>query len=177
MQRTNIYTTFIHYSETNEVTYNEEPVQSPPSPGGHQEQSHDDGGFPVHDQYEEEAPSEPNVDDFALIREWNAKRREQLNERETEEQSKRAANRDAARKELAAFYEEKTKNRIVKLKANRKHEATMHDERDQASNYSNPFERVVKLVDLGMEAEGKDKSRFQSVLIQLKAKPLSETRA
>jgi hypothetical protein len=55
------------------------------------------------------------------------------------------------------------------------HTATIED-RDKANDYANPFERVVKLVDLSVEPEGKDKSRFKSVLIQLKAKSLSDTR-
>ncbi len=117
------------------------------------------------------------MDDFALIREWNAKRREALNLKESAEAAKRGQNRDAARKELAAFYDEKTKARIAKLKVNRQTEKTAAAEQDKAGNYTNPFERVVKLVDLSLEPEGKDKSRFKSVLIQLKAKPLSETRA
>jgi hypothetical protein len=158
------------------------------------------------------APLSPavNEDDLKLIREWNAKRRVELNQRESEEAAKRAKNRDNARKvmmkfnslrkshpscftdrsllpllanhyyyypqELSSFYDEKQKSKVLKLKSNRQLEKAEVEKRDAASSSSNPFEKVVKLVDLNIEAEGKDKSRFKSVLIQLKAKALTETR-
>ena len=134
------------------------------------------GGERVEEDVFAAAEEEEEVDEFALIREWNMKRREQLDEKEKIEAENRVALREKARAALQAHIDEKQHAKELKQKSNRDIEAAILEDREAENSYENPFERVVKLIDLSIDTEAADTTRMKSVLIHLKDKPLSETR-
>ena len=98
------------------------------------------------------APATPVVDEFKFTREWNMQFRERCEAKDKEAMEKKKELLSAGAEELNKWKEE----RANKLKAKADMEC------------ANPWERVVKLVDMSAEVD-RDMSRMKQVMIRMKS--------
>lgn len=117
-------------------------------------------------------------DDYAIIRQWNAKWREHLAEKDAQHNARKAEIMAEARAALDTYYELRQKTKDAKATLNRQEEAQLLEDLEQDKHLENPWKRVVKMVELNQEIDKtkKDVGRFKSILIKLKEKPLSASR-
>lgn len=117
-------------------------------------------------------------DEYAILRQWNAKWREHLAAKDAEQNEKKAELISQARDSLKNYYELKRKTFEERCKANREEESRLITDQEEEKHLENPWKRVVKMVELNREVDKtkKDTDRFKSVLIRLKDKPLYASR-
>jgi len=120
--------------------------------------------------------AEGSDEDDGALRTFERKWRAMLEEKDAQFAEKRESLREAARKELAQFKDEKAAGAASKAKANRESESVFMQSIDDALTAANPWERIATLVDVNAQArDGDDEpdvSRLRSLLIQLKSTPM-----
>merc|ERR1719353_570947 len=96
--------------------------------------------------------------------------------KEDEEKEGLAARKAEAQEKLASWGDTRKEKNTRKQKDNRNDEAEkLRNARDAKESGTNPFERVVSLIDCSVDAdtEKRDVSRMKELLIQLKHEPLA----
>mmetsp|Transcript_18413 Transcript_18413/g.38339 ORF Transcript_18413/g.38339 Transcript_18413/m.38339 type:complete len:165 (+) Transcript_18413:31-525(+) len=117
-------------------------------------------------------PPIPHEDDTSAMATWNAEWMEKLSARKNKENEAKAKAIEQAGKDLEQFVAERDASRESKMSKNRSEEQVKLEALEADLESDNPWERVVKLVDLQQEGEGSDVSRMRSILIQLKNEPI-----
>mmetsp|Transcript_11368 Transcript_11368/g.15550 ORF Transcript_11368/g.15550 Transcript_11368/m.15550 type:complete len:135 (+) Transcript_11368:102-506(+) len=108
--------------------------------------------------------------------ELQAKFNEAIRQREEQEASKLAENKERAKEALENFEAERQTKLRESMQNNREAEQLLMEQLASDIESENPWDRIVSLVDLqtGMSDETLDVSRMRQVLIQLKNSPPSK---
>ena len=114
----------------------------------------------------------PVEEETSAMATWNAEWMEKLQNRKNAENEAKSTAIEQAGKDLAQFVAERDAGRESKMSKNRSEEQVKLEALEADLESDNPWERVVKLVDLQQEGEGSDVSRMRSILIQLKNEPI-----
>ena len=109
----------------------------------------------------------PAEDEFKFTREFNMKFRERCDAKDREAMEKKQEIMKAAREELLAWSENRKKMLEKKREMNREEEKKVTEGMKEDEACSNPWERVVKLVELNAEREH-DLNRMKQVIIRMK---------
>ena len=109
----------------------------------------------------------PVVDEFKFTREWNMQFRERCEAKDKAAMDKKKEILSAAAEELNNWKEERSKKLVAKKEMNREEEAKVLESAKADMECANPWERVVKLVDMKSEGEH-DMSRMKQVMIRMK---------
>eukprot|EP00619_Florenciella_sp_RCC1007_P009729 CAMPEP_0205921346 /NCGR_PEP_ID=MMETSP1325-20131115/12696_1 /ASSEMBLY_ACC=CAM_ASM_000708 /TAXON_ID=236786 /ORGANISM="Florenciella sp., Strain RCC1007" /LENGTH=126 /DNA_ID=CAMNT_0053289151 /DNA_START=11 /DNA_END=391 /DNA_ORIENTATION=- len=120
-----------------------------------------------------DALPEPDADN-AKLNEFNEKWEAELAAKAAEEEATRQTMVEKAKEELAEWEKQQEVQRESKTSQNRQEEQVVLEdiEREMDPENGNPWERVVKLVEIKAEpAEGElDVSRMKSIFLQMKNK-------
>jgi len=119
----------------------------------------------------------PEIPESNKLTEWEAAWAVELAAKDAEGQSVTAAAIEKATADLEQFNLEREKTKESKQEKNRTLEAAMQEQMEADLESANPFERVVKLVDIEAKQDkssgASDLSRMRSVFVQLKNEPLT----
>ena len=107
------------------------------------------------------------MDEFKFTREWNMQFRERCEAKDKAAMDKKKEILSAAAEELNNWKEERNKKLAAKKEMNREEEAKVLESAKADMECANPWERVVKLVDMKSEGEH-DMSRMKQVMIRMK---------
>lgn len=135
----------------------------------------DDDADPFSVAQAEMPPSDADDIDGAPLREFNAKFREEMDEKDRIAREERAVIRAEAKKEIETFVEQLEIKKAAKKKSNREAEVEFLKTIEEAKKCDNSWERVLSLVDVSTNPEinERDISRLRQVLIQLKSHPIA----
>ena len=108
------------------------------------------------------------VDEFKFTREWNMQFRERCEAKDKEAMEKKKELLSAGAEELNKWKEERANKLKAKAEMNRQEEEKAIESAKADMECANPWERVVKLVDMSAEVE-RDMSRMKQVMIRMKS--------
>ena len=114
------------------------------------------------------APATPVVDEFKFTREWNMQFRERCEAKDKEAMEKKKELLSAGAEELNKWKEERANKLKAKAEMNRREEEKAIESAKADMECANPWERVVKLVDMSAEVD-RDMSRMKQVMIRMKS--------
>ena len=114
------------------------------------------------------APATPVVDEFKFTREWNMQFRERCEAKDKEAMEKKKELLSAGAEELNKWKEERANKLKAKAEMNRQEEEKAIESAKADMECANPWERVVKLVDMNAEVD-RDMSRMKQVMIRMKS--------
>ena len=122
-------------------------------------------------------PTMPEVPESNKLTEWEAQWAIELAAKDAEAQGVTAAAIEKANVDLEQFNLEREKTKEAKQESNRTREAAMQEQMEADLESANPFERVVKLVEIdakqAKDSTASDMSRMRSLLVKLKNEPLA----
>ena len=109
-------------------------------------------------------------EDCSALVEWRTQWRQQLDEKARIASGRKQAKKDAALQTLANMKEQRQKRMAAKAETNRQQELQQLEQlQSQSEPGSNPWERVVSLVDVQVDDKDADVSRMRSILLKLKS--------
>jgi len=116
------------------------------------------------------------IPEMTKLREWEDNHERQLEEFARSEEEKKRQQRQAASDEVRQWYEERSAATKKRLESNRADADVIAKAKDDGPKSSgNPWEQVADLIDLSARVsdDARDTSRMRSLLIQLKASPVT----